>query len=152
LNIESFYKEIGIELKKTGDRWKSICPFHKELDASFVVYPDGSFHCFGCGAHGKAKDIQDLYDIDFRTIVDIFTETKDHVTEKVDTLKSRAETELSLILIDCTQKVKFKLYDMFDSLFIDVKSLADRPEATLLEVATFVHRGMRKISKLVENQ
>lgn len=28
------------------------CPFHNEKTASFRVYPDDTFHCFGCGAHG----------------------------------------------------------------------------------------------------
>lgn len=30
----------------------SRCPFHTEKTASFRVYPDGTFHCFGCGAYG----------------------------------------------------------------------------------------------------
>lgn len=29
------------------------CPFHNERSASFAIYPDNSFHCYGCGAHGK---------------------------------------------------------------------------------------------------
>ena len=29
------------------------CPFHSERTASCVIYPDGKFHCFGCGAHGQ---------------------------------------------------------------------------------------------------
>lgn len=28
------------------------CPFHNEKTASFKVYSDGTYHCFGCGAHG----------------------------------------------------------------------------------------------------
>ncbi len=28
------------------------CPFHTEKTASFKVYSDGTYHCFGCGAHG----------------------------------------------------------------------------------------------------
>jgi len=29
------------------------CPFHNEKTPSFVLYPDGSYHCFGCGKNGK---------------------------------------------------------------------------------------------------
>lgn len=29
------------------------CPFHADKSPSFVLYPDNSFHCFGCGAHGR---------------------------------------------------------------------------------------------------
>ena len=28
------------------------CPFHNEKTASFKVYKDGTYHCFGCGEHG----------------------------------------------------------------------------------------------------
>lgn len=29
------------------------CPIHNERTASFVLYPDNSFHCFGCNANGR---------------------------------------------------------------------------------------------------
>lgn len=35
---------------------KILCPYHKESTPSFHVYPDGSGHCYGCGAHeGPSK-------------------------------------------------------------------------------------------------
>lgn len=39
----------GIEIDRKGF---SKCPFHDEKTASFRVYKDGTYHCFGCGAHG----------------------------------------------------------------------------------------------------
>lgn len=39
----------GVEVDRKGF---SRCPFHTEKTASFRVYPDGTFHCFGCHAHG----------------------------------------------------------------------------------------------------
>ena len=39
----------GIETDKKGF---ARCPFHSEKTASFRVYKDGTYHCFGCGAHG----------------------------------------------------------------------------------------------------
>lgn len=39
----------GITADKKGF---ARCPFHNEKTASFRVYNDGTFHCFGCGAHG----------------------------------------------------------------------------------------------------
>lgn len=44
-----------IELKKTGNRYKGLCPFHSEKTPSFFVNPDNNFyHCFGCGAGGDS--------------------------------------------------------------------------------------------------
>jgi DNA primase len=34
-----------------------LCPHHKESTPSCVIYPDGWYTCFGCGARGRAKDI-----------------------------------------------------------------------------------------------
>ncbi len=40
-------------LKKSGARYKGLCPFHKEKTPSFTVDPDrGLFYCFGCGKGG----------------------------------------------------------------------------------------------------
>ncbi|RAK10357.1 DNA primase [Halanaerobium saccharolyticum] len=42
-----------LELEKTGNRYKGLCPFHSEKTPSFFVNPDNNFyHCFGCGAGG----------------------------------------------------------------------------------------------------
>ena len=31
------------------------CPFpdHRDKTASFSLYPDGSYHCYGCSKHGS---------------------------------------------------------------------------------------------------
>lgn len=41
-----------VRLKKAGGNQIGLCPFHEEKTPSFHVYPDGHYHCFGCGAHG----------------------------------------------------------------------------------------------------
>ena len=41
--------KYGIEPNRKGF---AKCPFHEEKTASFRVYKDGTYHCFGCGAHG----------------------------------------------------------------------------------------------------
>jgi DNA primase len=40
-------------LQNTGRRQHIRCPFHKDSTPSFVLYPDNSFHCYGCSAHGN---------------------------------------------------------------------------------------------------
>ena len=41
-----------VALKRAGRLFCGICCFHNEKTPSFYVYPDGKFHCFGCGSHG----------------------------------------------------------------------------------------------------
>lgn len=44
-----------IDLKKSGQNFKTNCPFHKEKTPSFMVNPSKQiFHCFGCGIGGNA--------------------------------------------------------------------------------------------------
>ncbi|MEO8285021.1 MAG: CHC2 zinc finger domain-containing protein [Chloroflexota bacterium] len=46
--------ELGQAPTRRGSRLCFFgCPFHDDSDPSFVVYPDGHYHCFGCGAHGN---------------------------------------------------------------------------------------------------
>ncbi|MEK7812285.1 MAG: DNA primase [Candidatus Desantisbacteria bacterium] len=43
-----------VTLKKTGENYKGLCPFHSEQTPSFIVNPKkGIFHCFGCHVGGN---------------------------------------------------------------------------------------------------
>ena len=52
LDAEEFYGN-WVALKKSGDSFKGLCPFHQEKTGSFTVSPtEKLFKCFGCGAGG----------------------------------------------------------------------------------------------------
>ncbi len=56
-----------IELKKAGQNYKGVCPFHTENTPSFMVSPELQiFKCFGCGEAGDIFDfVQKIEGIDF---------------------------------------------------------------------------------------
>jgi hypothetical protein len=43
-------------LRKVGERYQALCPFHNEKTPSFVIYPNNTFYCFGCHVGGDAID------------------------------------------------------------------------------------------------
>ncbi|WP_034621420.1 DNA primase [Desulfovermiculus halophilus] len=48
-----------VTLRRAGDRWMGVCPFHQESKPSMSVNPErGFFYCFGCHASG---DVIDFY-------------------------------------------------------------------------------------------
>lgn len=151
MNVEVFYREAGIALERFGSRWRARCPFHKETEPSFVVYSDGSYHCFGCRAHGTAKDIQKKFNLNYKPFPDLYS-IRDPLMEKFIQIKSRMEDELNLLIVDLNNSIKFKAYDKFDALMIDARALVDRVETTLLDLVAFTQRGFTNIEKFVEEK
>jgi DNA primase len=71
-----------LALKRVGNRWVGLCPFHAEKSPSFSVNADqGLYYCFGCQAKGD---------------VITFVREVDHLgfVEAVERLASRAGIEL----------------------------------------------------------
>jgi DNA primase len=52
-----------VSLKRVGNTYKGLCPFHSEKTPSFHVNRDkGFFHCFGCGAGGDVFKFLELHE------------------------------------------------------------------------------------------
>jgi DNA primase len=56
-----------VRLKKSGQNFLGLCPFHSEKTPSFAVHPVKQiYHCFGCGAGGDVfKFIQEIERVSF---------------------------------------------------------------------------------------
>jgi DNA primase len=56
-----------VSLKRNGNRYIGLCPFHSERTPSFSVSPEQQlYHCFGCGAGGTVIHfIQNIENLDF---------------------------------------------------------------------------------------
>jgi hypothetical protein len=56
-----------IDLRKNGSSFVGLCPFHSEKTASFTVFADLGYKCFGCGRHGSAFDfVMETMGLDFQ--------------------------------------------------------------------------------------
>jgi DNA primase len=66
----------SVPLKRAGERWKGLCPFHQEKTPSFTVNPKlGIFHCFGCHTGGDAFEFLKRHDrLDFPEAVRVLAE------------------------------------------------------------------------------
>lgn len=42
-----------LSVRDNGSRISIRCPIHNDKTPSFTLYPDNSFHCFGCNVNGQ---------------------------------------------------------------------------------------------------
>ena len=56
-----------LQLRRVGNRWVGLCPFHAEKSPSFSVNAEqGLFYCFGCQAKGDAITfVREIEHLDF---------------------------------------------------------------------------------------
>lgn len=58
-------------LKRSGDKYFAICPFHEEKTPSFCLFvKDNRYHCFGCGESGDSISlVEKLKNIEFKEAI-----------------------------------------------------------------------------------
>lgn len=54
--VAVFDRLLDRTARREGPHHKCCCPFHAEKTPSLVLYDDGHWHCYGCGAHGDAVE------------------------------------------------------------------------------------------------
>ncbi len=65
-----------VKLEKSGNAYKTKCPFHNEKTPSFFVSPDrGGYYCFGCNAKGDIFTFVEQFEgLDFRGALKVLAE------------------------------------------------------------------------------
>lgn len=77
VDIVEVASESGVELMKSGSRYKGLCPFHEEETPSFVVFPkSGRWYCFGeCNEGGDVFNlVMKIKGWDFRAALEALAE------------------------------------------------------------------------------
>lgn len=65
-----------VRLKKSGQNFTGLCPFHAEKSPSFAVHPVKQiYHCFGCGAGGDVfKFVMEMEKVAFPEAIRVVAE------------------------------------------------------------------------------
>ncbi len=87
------------QLRKVGQRWTGLCPFHNEKSPSFSVNQvDGLYHCFGCKASGDSITfVREMEHLDFPGAVEwlaVKAGIQLRYTEKNESEDRRRQTRL----------------------------------------------------------
>ena len=103
-----------VRLKKAGNNFLGLCPFHDEKTPSFNVSPSRqTFHCFGCGEGGDVFSfIMEKENLSFR--------------EALETLAERAGVQLSS---EGARTLRERsLFDIMERACSHFRSLLEKPE------------------------
>lgn len=86
-----------VPLKKSGKRFKALCPFHPDKDPSFYVAPDRqNYRCFGCGASGDV--ISFLQAVDNLSFPEALTKLARRAGVEIDLGRGKPSGKTSAIL------------------------------------------------------
>ncbi|BEP29663.1 DNA primase [Helicovermis profundi] len=86
-----------VQLKRTGNNYKGLCPFHNEKTPSFVVSEDKQlYHCFGCGASGNAIGfLMNIENLDFLDTIEFLAEKSGIDLSQYESKKNSSNNSVS---------------------------------------------------------
>ncbi len=98
-NAADIVEVIGqyVELKKRGQNYVGLCPFHSERSPSFTVNQNKQiYHCFGCGRGGDVFTFwMDYHNIAFsQSLKDLAERYNVRLPQKRDSYADRKDAEL----------------------------------------------------------
>ena len=113
-----------VELKKSGQNYVGLCPFHSEKSPSFTVNQNKQiYHCFGCGKGGDVFTFwMEYHNLDFpQSLKDLAERYNIPLPQKRDVYADKKKTELKEQL--------FKINDLAGNYFhtILLKSTDGKP-------------------------
>jgi hypothetical protein len=74
--IECLLEDMGITVKKKGDRLICSSPMSEDKNPSFVIYPENTFYDWSTGIGGTSIDlVMNLYGIPFQNAIDLLSNT-----------------------------------------------------------------------------
>jgi DNA primase len=105
-----------VALKKSGQNYKALCPFHAEKTPSFMVsQPKQIFHCFGCGAGGDVVSFLMKHEtLSFNEAVQVIAKKAGIKTGEFTFDKDRSEKREKLLAIN-RESTKYFLQNLHDS-------------------------------------
>jgi len=142
VDIIETYNKLGVVLEPSGDKWRGHCPYHAEATASFFVYPDGSYYCFGCHKYGSYESV--LGDLgSAQKFLPDFTgfEEKD----PLGMVKKKLVAKLQIKLEGASIAKKCNAYDALDCLLMHATSLNNDADIERLELIYHLKRAYAKI-------
>lgn len=88
-----------VPLKKAGQNWRGLCPFHTEKTPSFMVSPSKQiFHCFGCGTGGDVFTFLVKYeDLSFQESLNILAKKAGVTLKKFQGQSVKTEEKENLL-------------------------------------------------------
>lgn len=146
----SAYEQFGFTLKKSGSTWKMCCPFHKEDTPSFVVYPDLSYHCFGCHAHGSYEDFIMFFSGDSSRIFYVRSLDDIQVTREereLARIKQQIETQVFGAIKDKSFEIKERAWNALDRIFVNATFFREQ-NSSFMDLILFLKRE----SNLIVNE
>ncbi|MBQ9280468.1 MAG: hypothetical protein IJ215_05465 [Clostridia bacterium] len=140
-----------VNLRRRGNTFVGLCPFHHEKTASFSVSSDKQiFHCFGCGVGGSVINfIMKIENIGFQEAIEYLAETAGislPATSNFDLEMSKDE----LVKLEANKKEMYEInkaagrffYDNIEKSAVAKAYIAERK----IDVKTVAKYGLRLFS------
>ena len=112
-----------VTLKRKGNNYFGLCPFHRKKTPSFSVATDKQiFHCFGCGVGGNViRFIMKIENLDFKEALEFLADKNniDLTRFEVGSKFSNPENKDMKERIFALNKIAAKYF--YDALFENVK-------------------------------